>query len=211
MVAYLTNPPDPDDPSPPPRIYAPFFSEKELARVQNINGVKQISIAISQHSFSTYGHHELLSVEEGAPLWEGITLIQGRLPKNTGEILAPSFLAERGAAPGQIIELKKPQTILPKSFMQDRFIKDTPDPEPVIAVEIVGVYKPDSPVIAGFIGFTPVNRIDAFADSSNIYMPWPVPNTVFLKLEDPARAQRVITSWMGLYPNVIIPSQEFWT
>ncbi len=211
VYAYYTNPPmSPDEEFPPPRKYAPIFNEAELERIRDIGGVTGLSVALSQECFSKYGHQEILSIEPHAPLWNDIDLIQGRLPQGPGEILVPETLASSGAAIGTRIRLQKPAVILPKQYTQDPVIKDVPDPKPLSWELIVGVYRPRTTVISGYVGYLPVNRVDSFPTENpkSIVMDWPVPNAIFLGLKDPAKAPSVLVYWESLYrdfPGTEIP------
>jgi hypothetical protein len=205
VYAYYANPPiSPDEEFPPPRKYAPLFNETELERIRNIRGVTSLSVALSQECFSRYGHHELLSIEPDAPLWSDIDLIEGRLPQTSGEILVPESLFLSGATIGTQMRLQKPATVFPRQYMKDPIIEDVPDPEPVTWELVVGVYRPKNPMISGYIGYLPVNRVDSFPTENprSISMDWPVPNTIFLGLKDPDKASAVLIYWKSLYRDL---------
>lgn len=213
--AYLTNPPEPDDEFPPPKEYSPLFSDKELDRIRNLRGVAGLSVALSQDCFSKYGHRELLSIETEAPLWEDMQLTEGRLPENRHEVIVPSDMAAGGATPGSILVLKKPGQIVPRQYSQDRVLRDTPDPEMLVTVEVTGVYEPTSTLISGILGYLPVRRVESYPakNPQSLSMDWPVPNTIFLNLAEPTKAQSVASSWTWLYPaatSVICPVKEVW-
>jgi hypothetical protein len=221
LYAYWTNPPmAPDEEFPPPRKYAPIFNDVELGRIRELNSVLHLSVALDQKVFSRFGNRELLSIEDGAPLWQAIDLVSGRLPQNPGEILVSQEMAGAGVSPGQALTLKVPPSILPKDYRQDSVIVDVPDPQPLKRLTVTGVYKPFSSMISGFVGYLPVRRVADFPETNpkKIVMDWPVPNTIFLGLADPKRAERVLVDWKGLYrdfpladPPLIPPVKAEWT
>ncbi len=216
VFAYWTNPPDsPDEEFPPPREYAPVFSERELDRIRNLKGVTGLSVALSRDCFTKYGHKELLSIETGAPLWEDIQITTGRPPQNPQEVMVPSDMAAAGATTGSMLVLKKPGQTLPKQYSQDRVLKDAPDPEVSVTVEVTGVYEPTSTLLSGILGYLPVRRVESYPakNPQSLTMDWPVPNTIFLNLSEPAKAQSVANLWTSLYPAalpVICPVKEVW-
>lgn len=219
VYAYLTNPPQPYDEFPPPRRYAPLFSEQELQRIRNIKGVSSLSIALCQETFSAYGHRELVSIEAGAPLWNEIHLVAGRFPESRWEILVPDSLPGARELVGKTMVLKKPRVVVPRPYYQDPTIKEIHDPEPVTETLVTGVYQPVSPMLSGYIGYLPVRRASSYPipNPKEISMEWPVPNTIFLGLSDVAVADEVIFAWMNLYPDmpgasspILPPPKVFW-
>ncbi len=221
IYAYYSNPPlSPDEEFPPPRKYVPLFNEEELSRIRHLDGVKSLSVALCQEIFSRYGNRELLSIEPGAPLWDEVDLLEGRLPGASHEILVPQDLARAGAAVGSELLLIKPSSIIPKQYVQDRIIKDIRDPLPVCNTLVVGVYAPKTPMISGYVSYLAVNRVESYPtlNPKCVVMPWPVPNTIFLGLTEPAKAESVLYFWRSLYPDlpgtevpVIPPPKTSWT
>ncbi len=205
VYAYYSNPPvSPDEEVPPPRKYVPLFNETELGRIEDLAGVTGLSVALSQESFSRYGNRELLSIEPQAPLWGDIDLVEGRLPENPKEILVPAELRKSGLEIGSRLTLKKPQTVLPRQYAQDPIIKTVQDPEPISSVAVVGVYEPRNTLISGYVGYLTVNRVDSYPerDPRSVEMDWPVPNTIFLGLEDPSKARSILAVWKSLYRDL---------
>jgi hypothetical protein len=222
LFAYWSNPPYlPGEEFPPPREYKPVFNDAELDRIRGLGGVLDLSVALEQEAFSSFGHRQLVSIEVGAPMWDAINLVEGRLPVGPDEVLVPSDLVALGAAPGRLLTLKVPKPVAPRTFRYDRVLVETPDPEPVKRLTIAGVYRPFSSMVSGFLGYLPVRRVDAYAeldDPSKVTMAWPVPNTIFLHLSDPPTAGSVWSDWIGLYRDlpetrvpVIPPPKICWT
>lgn len=219
--AYLSNPPlsrDPEVPA-PPRKYVPLFNDKELEKITKINNVESLSAALSQDSFSRFGHLEYLSIETGNALWEDLDLREGRLPENSREILIPDTIPDASSYIGQVIRLRVTRAIVPQSFWKDPLLKDAPDPETTKDLRVVGVYRPSSQMLSGLVGWLEVRRVDDYPerDPDNVPMDWPVPNTLFLKLDDPTKAHSVSLSWRVLYPEMpeapypmIPPSKVEW-
>ena len=219
--AYLATPPisnDPEVPN-PPRKYEPLFSDRELDRIRRINHVEALSVALSQDSFSRFGHLEYLSIETGSPLWEDLDLREGRLPKNSGEILIPDTIQNASSYIGQVVRVRVTRAVVPDTFWKDPVLRDAPDPNPTKDLTVVGVYRPFSPMLAGLVGWLEVRRVDDYRELNprQVRMDWPVPNTLFLKLDDPTNAYSVSLSWKVLYPEMpearfpmIPPSKMEW-
>lgn len=220
--AYLSTPPvsaDPNVPS-PPRKYVPFFNDAELDRVRRLSGVEELSVALSQDSFSRFGSMEYLSIETGNPLWKDLSLISGSLPYSASEILIPDSVQDASSYIGQVVTVKVTRAIAPRTYWKDPVIVDSYDPSPSKELTVVGVYRPSSVMISGLIGWLPVRRVESYpeADPEKVVMEWPTPNTVFLKLSNPAEAHSVSSAWSTLYPEMpeaefpmIPPSKVEWT
>ncbi|HHY75805.1 MAG TPA: ABC transporter permease [Firmicutes bacterium] len=209
--AYLSNPPvsnDPEVPS-PPRKFVPLFNDRELDRIRKLQHVESLSVALSQDSFSRFGYLEFLSIEAGNALWADLDLRAGGLPQNSREILIPDTVPDASSYLGQVIRVRVIRSVFPQSFWKHSVLKDAPDPEPVKDLEVVGVYHPSSPMLSGLVGWLEVRRVDDYPelDPKEVRMDWPVPNTLFLKLDDPTKAHSVSLSWRVLYPEM--PEAEF--
>ena len=194
LFAYWSNPPiSADEEFPPPRIYEPVFNDRHLREVASIPGVLDLSVALSQDAFTRFGSSEFLSIEEGAPLWDTLRLVSGRLPQDTGEILVPKTWADAGAVVGQTLTVRIPRPIMPREYRMDGRLAYPPNPEPEKRVTISGVYEPFSSMISGPIGFIRKNRVAAYPEPNprEVTMAWPVPNTIFLHLSDPSKAESV--------------------
>lgn len=221
LFAWWTNPPmSPDEEFPPPRKYAPVFNDAHLREIAGIRGVLDLTVALEEDAFNRYGSASLLSVEAGAPMWQALDLVSGRLPENATEVLVPDDMSGLGAQVGQVMAVKVPQTIMPRSYRKDNVLVDPVDPEPLKKVTITGVYKPFSSMVSGLIGYLPVNRVDDYpvTNPGKVQMPWPVPNTIFLHLADPSKAESVLTDWRGMYrdypgaqPPLVPPVKVEWT
>ena len=220
LFAYWSNPPiSADEEFPPPRIYEPVFNDRHLREVSSIPGVLDLSVALSQDAFTRFGSAELLSIEEGAPLWGTFRLVSGRLPQDTTEVLVPKAWAEAGAVVGQTLIIRVPRSIMPREYRVDGRLVYPPNPEPEKMVTISGVYEPFSSMISGPVGFIKKNRVAAYPEPNprEVTMAWPVPNTIFLRLADPSKAESVLSSWTGMYrdypgaePPLIPPVKVAW-
>jgi hypothetical protein len=204
--AYLSNPPisaDPGVPS-PPRQYTPLFNDAELDRIRGLAGVEELSVALSQDSFSRFGSMEYLSIEVGNPLWQDLNLVEGRLPANAMEVVIPDSIPDASLLIGEAINVKVTRGIVAPTYYKDRVLLDFPDPSPSKALTVVGVYHPTSSMLSGIVGWLEVRRVESYPekDPKNVPMEWPVPNTIFLKLSDPSKASSVFFSWTNLYPEM---------
>lgn len=221
LFAWWTNPPmSPDEEFPPPRKYAPVFSDDHLRQIAQIRGVLNLTVAMEQDAFTRYGSSSLLSVETGAPMWQAFDLLSGRLPQSPSEVLVPEDMASLGAQVGQVLTVKVPRTIMPRSYRKDNALVDPVDPEPQKQLTVTGVYRPFSSMVSGLVGYLPVNRVDGYPQTNpgKVQMMWPVPNTIFLHLSDPSRAESVLAEWRAMYrdypgaePPLIPPVKVEWT
>ncbi|HHX28033.1 MAG: ABC transporter permease [Bacillota bacterium] len=219
--AYLSTPPisrDPDVPS-PARKYIPLFNDTELDRIRNLDNVESLTVALSEDSFSRFGNLEYLSIEDENPLWEDLGLREGRLPENSQEILIPETVPNASSYIGQTVSVKVTRATVPQTFWKDPVLKDDPDPNPAKSLRVVGVYRPSSSMLSGLVGWLEVRRVEDYPelDPKTVPMSWPVPNTIFLKLDDPSRAGSVSFAWRILYPEMpeapfpmIPPSKVEW-
>lgn len=217
MFAYWTNPPtSPDEEFPPPRRYAPVYNDAHLREIASIRGVESLSVTLEQTAFSRFGNTPLLSIEPDAQLWQALVLVSGRLPQNPSEVIIPeTFLS---VTVGETISVKVVETVMPRTYRVDGLLRFTADPQPLKELTIVGAYKPLS-MISGLVGYLPVNRVDSYPEANprEVKMDWPVPNTIFLHLTDPAMAGSVSSSWFGMYldypgaqPPLIPPQKVEW-
>lgn len=221
LFAYWTNPPmTADEEFPPPRKYAPVWNDDHLGEIRKIPDILGLSVALEQNAFSRFGSGTLLSLEAGAPMWQDLDLISGSLPQNPSQVLVPSDFVDAGAKIGQELTVKVAEGIMPRLYRKDSTLVDSPDPAPLKRLTVTGVYEPASIMISGLIGYIPVNRVDDYptTDPKKVTMDWPVPNTVFLHLANPARAGVVLSNWRGLYPEfpgadppLIPPVKVEWT
>ncbi len=220
LFAYWTNPPmSRDEEFPPPRKYAPVFNDAHLREISQIPGVLDLSVAMEQTAFSKFGSTSLLSIEPGAPLWQALTVTSGRLPENTSEILVPEQFVAAGAKVGQVLKVKVAGSVMPKNYRVDSSLVEGVDPVPLKDLTVVGIYKSKS-MMSGLVSYLPVNRVSDYPQTNpgKVTMSWPVPNTIFLHLSDPAKAQSVSSSWFGMYrdypgaePPLIPPMKVEWT
>ncbi len=220
LHAYWNNPPQAEGDVPPPAEYTPVYNDAELARIKELTNVKSLSVALSQDCFTKFGNLEFLSVEPGSELLGDIKIIGGRMPQNPEEILVPKALYDAGVEVGTNLVVKKVAMTIPPDYPWDRRLAPKGDPEPVSSKLVTGVYEPQSPMLSGLVGYLPVNRVDSYPekDPKSVVMDWPVPNTIFLELSNPAKARDVIVYWDALYPDmpgtdipVICPAKVFWT
>lgn len=220
LHAYWNNPPQAEGDVPPPAEYIPVYNDAELARIEGLTNVRSLSVALIQECFTKYGIMELISIEPGSEILGTLNIIQGRAPQNPEEILIPKALYEAGAKVGASLLVKKATMTIPPDYPWDRRLKAKPDPEPVASKLVTGVYEPVSPMLSGLIGYLPVNRVDSYPerDPQTVEMEWPVPNTIYIGLSDPAKASDVIAYWNALYPDmpgtdvdIISPVKVTWT
>jgi hypothetical protein len=220
VFAYWTNPPFTRNEEPPPRKYAPVFNDGHLNEIRRIPRVLDLSVALSQDTFSRFGSNEMLSLEAGAPLWQALKLVSGRLPQDTREVLVPKEFADAGTQIGQVLAIRIPRTIMPRTYRVDSKLVQPIEPEPLKNLTVTGVYEPFSSVISGYVGYVPVNRVSDYSeeDPEKVDMAWPVPNTILLHLTDPLRAEAVLAEWRSMYhdlpgadPPLIPPIKLEWT
>ncbi len=220
LFAYWDNPPSAVGEEPAPRHYTPLFNDGELARIREVSHVTSISIGYSQEGFTKYGHQELLFLEPGSPVLDSLRLVEGRWPVSMYEIAVPLTLSRAGATPGSVLNIIKPDVTVPIDYPMDRMLKYPEDPASVADYTVTGVYEPSSAMISGPVGYLPINRVGSYPELNpkEVTMSWPAPNTMFLGLDDPAKAHDVILYWYALYPDlpetevhVLPPPKVFWT